>query len=35
MVDLLLVLSGCFGMGVFMLMLLDPSHESCTQEVRK
>ena len=29
MVDLLLVLSGCFGMGVFMLLLLDPSHESC------
>jgi hypothetical protein len=29
MVDLLLVLSGCFAMGVFMLLLLDPSHESC------
>ena len=35
MVDLLLVLSGCFAMGVFMLMFLDPSHESCKQEVRK
>jgi hypothetical protein len=34
MIDLLLVLSGCFGMGVLMLMLLDPSHESCKQEVR-
>jgi hypothetical protein len=35
MLDLLLVLSGCFSMGVFMLMFLDPSHESCKQEVRK
>lgn len=35
MVDLLLVLSGCFGMGVFMLMLLDPSHESCKQEGKR
>ena len=35
MVDLLLVFSGCFAMGVFMLMFLDPSHESCNQEVRK
>jgi len=35
MLDLLLVLSGCFGMGVFMLMFLDPSHESCKQEVKR
>jgi hypothetical protein len=32
MTDLLLVLAGCFGMGVFMLMLLNPSHESCKPE---
>ena len=37
MVDLLLVLLGCFAMilGVLMLLLSDPSHESCKQEVRK
>jgi hypothetical protein len=35
MLDLLLVLSGCFAMGVFMLLLLDPSHEACKPEVRK
>lgn len=35
MVDILLVLSGCFGMGVFMLMLLDASHESCAPEVKR
>ena len=35
MIDLLLVLSGCFTMGVFMLLLLDPSHEACKPEVRK
>ena len=35
MVEILLVLSGCFSMGVFMLLLLDPSHESCKAEVKR
>jgi len=33
--ELFYVLIGCFAMGVFMLVLLDPSHEACKPEVRK
>jgi hypothetical protein len=33
--DLLFVVIGCACMGVFMLLLLDPSHEACKPEVRK
>lgn len=33
--ELFYVVIGCFTMGVFMLLLLDPSHEACKPEVRK
>ena len=33
--ELFYVIIGCFAMGVFMLLLLDPSHEACKPEVRK
>lgn len=33
--ELFYVVIGCCTMGVFMLLLLDPSHESCKPEVRK
>ena len=35
MIEILYVVIGCFSMGVFMLMLLDPSHESCKPEVKR
>jgi hypothetical protein len=33
--ELFYVVIGCFAMGVFMLLLLDPSHESCKPEVKR
>ena len=33
--ELFYVVIGCFAMDVFMLLLLDPSHEACKPEVRK
>jgi hypothetical protein len=33
--ELFYVVIGCFAMGVFMLLLLDPSHDACKPEVRK
>ena len=33
--ELFYVVIGCFAMGVFMLLLRDPSHEACKPEVRK
>lgn len=33
--ELFYVVIGCFAMGVFMLLLLDPSHEACKPEARK
>jgi len=33
--ELLYVVIGCFAAGVLMLMLLDPSHESCKPEVKR
>jgi hypothetical protein len=33
--ELFYVVIGCFAAGVFMLMLLDPSHESCKPEVKR
>jgi hypothetical protein len=33
--ELFYVVIGCFAMGVFMLLLLDSSHEACKPEVRK
>jgi len=33
--ELFYVVIGCLAMGVFMLLLLDPSHEACKPEVRK
>jgi hypothetical protein len=35
MLEITYVLIGCFAAGVFMLMLLDPSHESCKPEVKR
>ena len=33
--ELFYVVIGCLAMGVFMLLLCDPSHEACKPEVRK
>lgn len=33
--ELFYVVIGCFAMGVFMLLLMDASHEACKPEVRK
>jgi len=33
--ELFYVVIGCFAAGVLMLMLLDPSHESCKPEVKR
>lgn len=33
--ELFYVVIGCFAMGVFMLLLLDPSHESCKPEGKR
>ena len=35
MLEITYVLMGCFAAGVFMLICLDPSHESCKPEGKR